>query len=162
QVYADNGVELRLFHLQQRFVSEDPSIIYEDVDRAEGLHRVADDAFGLIELRDVAVIGDGLAAFLLDLFAREGGRIFRAAAPVEKTHVVSSCWFHATLATSAAPVRICAPCRRRISDCNARGSLRRSASTTRRSACRQRTRRSRVVRTRSSNSAETSTSSIAI
>ena len=67
EVDADHGVPLRLGHVREHPVAQDAGVVDEHVQVAEGLHRRVDQALGGVEVGDVVVVGDGLAAGRLDL-----------------------------------------------------------------------------------------------
>jgi hypothetical protein len=54
-------------HVRQHAVAQDPGVVHEDVQVAECLDRLVDHPSGTVEVGDVVVVGDGLAAGRLDL-----------------------------------------------------------------------------------------------
>src|SRR5262249_13541637 len=71
-------------HLGKRLVAQDAGVVDEDVDRVEGLDRVADDALRALSVADGAAVGNGLAAERLDLRDHVVRRLARAAAAIDR------------------------------------------------------------------------------
>ena len=58
-------IPIRIFHILEADVSQDASVIEEDVDSAKGIDGGLNDSVAIL---DTVVVGYGLAAGLLDLF----------------------------------------------------------------------------------------------
>ena len=66
-MHGDDRVPLVLFHVHEHPVAQDAGVVDEDVEPAERVDRVLDEAAGAGEVGDVLAVGDGLAARGLDL-----------------------------------------------------------------------------------------------
>ncbi len=66
EVHAHDRVEVVLGHVEDHGVADDPGVVHQDVERAERLDRGVDHLPGRVEVGDVAVVGNRVAAPLLD------------------------------------------------------------------------------------------------
>ena len=67
QVDRDHGVPLVLLHVDEHPVAQDPRVVDEDVEPAEGVQRMVYEPLGSREVGDVLPVRDGLAAGRGDL-----------------------------------------------------------------------------------------------
>ncbi len=67
EVDPDDGVPLLLGGVHQHPVADEPGVVDQDVETAEGVDRLLHHRRGLLEVGDVGAVGDGLAAERLDL-----------------------------------------------------------------------------------------------
>ena len=65
-MHADDGVEVVLAHREDHAVAQDAGVVDDDVEPAEGLDRLVDDALCAVEVGDVVVVGHGLAPTAAD------------------------------------------------------------------------------------------------
>ena len=79
QVHGDHVVPLRLGHVHDHPVAEDPRVVDEDVEPAEVVDRLLDQALGAVEVGDVLGVRRCLAAGRLDLLRRPAGPACRRA-----------------------------------------------------------------------------------
>ena len=65
-MHLDDGVEVLGRHREHHLVAQDAGVVHEHVEPAERVDRGADDVLGALEVGDAVVVGDGLAAALVD------------------------------------------------------------------------------------------------
>src|SRR4029077_11366264 len=74
EVYANDGVPLRFAGVGQVAATDEASVVDQNVEAAEGVHRGLDEAACTVPVRDVVVIHDRLAASRSDLVDHLVGR----------------------------------------------------------------------------------------
>ena len=82
-VHRNDGVVVRLVHLDDGPIAHNPGVVHHDVDRAEIVDRRPDDPSGALEVAHGVVTRDGVAAGRLDLLAHLGGGVLLGARTAE-------------------------------------------------------------------------------
>ena len=67
QVDVDHRVPVLFAQVDEHAVAQDARVVHQHVQGAEGVQRALDETLPALPLRDVVVVGDGLAAHGLDL-----------------------------------------------------------------------------------------------
>ena len=89
EVDVEDDVPLLLRHVEDHLVAKDAGVVDDDVEAAEGVERLLHHAVSGLEVGDVVVVRDGVAAHLLDLGDDlVGGALLAAGAGGGATEVV--------------------------------------------------------------------------
>ena len=79
EVDGEDDVPLLFRHVEDHLVAQDAGVVDDDVEPAEGVERLLHHAVAGLEVGDVVVVGDGVAAHLLDFVDDLVGRALLAA-----------------------------------------------------------------------------------
>ncbi len=66
-MHPDDRVPFVGRHVDQHAITQNPGVVDQDVEVAEGLDRLVDEPFGAVPVRDVVEVGDSRSAGCLDL-----------------------------------------------------------------------------------------------
>ena len=83
-MHPDDVVPLLLRHVENHAIAQDAGDVHEDIELAEFLDRLIDEALAAFDRRDVHVVGGGFAARRLDLLDDVIGRRLRFLLPGDR------------------------------------------------------------------------------